>query len=310
VLTVGHHDESVGRLLPYDRLGPFLHEDVMTAFHGERWVSFLGAEGDRTVLHVGALDEDPDGLTSIRTWIGYGDFYLASPDRDSFLGFMRDYSDQVRELGIVDEVSRFDPLLTPPCLPSDDTPALVTGRGIAFVCLDGRPPEHQFNSACHRQIAAARAAGLCFASLTDPTDWAAFRSLLHRSMDRVGAEPYWYLHERTFATLMISPAAALWGVLTPAGEIVSGCLCLTGGAVVEQTLVANLDPGVHRGANDLLNQGVVDLYRRLGYSWLCLGGGRTDASDDSLLRFKRRFSGGVVRRLPLARFVHDRRAIR
>jgi hypothetical protein len=60
-----------------------------------------------------------------------------------------------------------------------------------------------------------------------------------------------------------------------------------------------------RGANDLLTHGIARAFRTKGYRWVCLGGGRTDAIDDKLLAFKRKFGKNTLRPLPLGFIVYD-----
>jgi hypothetical protein len=92
-------------------------------------------------------------------------------------------------------------------------------------------------------------------------------------------------------------------------QLLSGTVVLSSHEVAYSLLVGNMDLRSYSGAHDLATHEIILAMQSRGYKWLCLGGGRSSAHNDSLLQFKAKFSAGCLKPLPLALVTHDSQAL-
>lgn len=122
-------------------------------------------------------------------------------------------------------------------------------------------------------------------------DWRDFAGLYARAMERAAAASSLRFSPGYFTELAGWPAAVL-GAVRIAGRLVAGAVFLFGDGWAHYHLAAREADAPSAAANLLLQAGL-ELAADRGLAGMHLGGGRTPAADDGLLRFKRHLGGEV-----------------
>ena len=134
-----------------------------------------------------------------------------------------------------------------------------------------------------------------------------FRALYTETMERNGADTYYAFSDAYFEALRLGlgPNLRLFGVQV-GGQLVAAAMFMLCGDRMHYHLAGSMGGG---GANNLLIHHAATWGQEHGCRWLHLGGGRTNAPDDSLFRFKASISAG---RLPfyVGRRTHNEAAYR
>ncbi|MFD9332947.1 GNAT family N-acetyltransferase [Streptomyces sp. NPDC060028] len=310
----GAHASRVSDLFGVD-LDAFLREDVLTALHANAWESVLCVEGRHAMLHViVSTPVGTSGWRDVEPFFGYAGPVLTEECPTAFVASAwQAYSAACRERGIVAEVIRFQPDRANH-LPFVDVEGLTVwqGRLISYVPViegDDHAQLAVYTPGCRRQIRGARRR--CRVTHVDsaPLEWSSYRRLADRCLTRNRAAQRWFFDDDFFARLRRSPAVSLWGVRSDVSdELLSAAVVVSARDVAHTLFVANAAPKHLQGAHDLLTHAIVRTAQETGCRWVCLGGGRSSATDDALLRFKLKFGPGFARALPIGFAVHDVRA--
>jgi UDP-N-acetylbacillosamine alanyltransferase len=293
-------------------LDVFQREDVLTPLYGDTWESVLCVEGRHAMLHtIVPVPIGTSGMRDVEPFFGYAGPVLTRDCPPAFVkSAWQSYSAACRERGIVAEVIRFQPDRANH-VPYIDVKSLALwqGRQIAYVPVIQGDDDAQlavYTPACRRQIRSARRRCRVTRVVSDHSEWLTYRRLAHRCLTRNHAARRWYFDDDFFARLRQSPAFSLWAVRSgTSDEMLSAAIVVAARDVVHTLFVANAEPSQLRGAHDLLTHAIVRKARQEGYRWVCLGGGRSTALDDALLRFKLKFGSGSARSLPIGFAVHD-----
>ncbi len=193
------------------------------------------------------------------------------------------------DAGIVSVFLRLHPLLRNAAfLPSWSTVRLdrhsryvdlAAGRAAAWDAADKR----------HRNVVRkAQREGLAV-RWDDPADWQAFPDLYAASMDRLGAPERLRFSEAYFAALAALPAASI----ATTGDRAAASVFLFGPRWGHYLFSAR-DPAAGNHLSSLLLDAALDRAVARGLDGLHLGGGRSAAPDDALLRFKKGLGGRDV----------------
>ena len=313
--TRGGFSARVRRFFPNP--AGFLGEAYLAALNGSDWISVLLDNGSQAMLHVLTPQSIAGSrMTYAAAWVGYPGPLLHSPDPLFVSQAVELYRASCRASGLVAELVRFDPL--------DGTHEHFRGlkgvliddrRQIAIAGLHADPDIacSNYSAPCRREIRKAVDRGVRVERLVlvEPS-MRLFCEAYWRSLDRVGAARRWYFDEATLRALLANPDVEGWWAVTQAEGVLqvhSVVLVLIAGQVAHSLLVGNPSQMRPAGAQDLLTHRVMCAVAARGIRYFCLGGGRTDAPDDSLLRYKAKFCAGGLFPLPQAFILHDSAAL-
>lgn len=255
---------------------------------------------------VGGRAVEP-GMADIEGAYGYGG-PVGNSRRPAFLAAAHGtFREWCREQGVVAEFARLHPLIeTEPLL--DSELRVVDDRETASLALDGFAGGIPFHPSARREVGRAERSGVS-AVFREPggAAWDAFVGVYLRRMAELGADAYYRFTPAYFARLRGLVASAGWLVTAErdGGEVVGAAVFLRGGSRLHYHLSAS-EAGAAPGTANLL---VCAAGRRgftEGLRTLHLGGGRTSAPDDSLLRFKKRLATHS-HRFRIGMRVHDPR---
>lgn len=192
---------------------------------------------------------------------------------------------------VVAEFVRFNPLLANERLAPAET---LVERVREHVVIDLRPPEEQiwrdsYTKVNRNMIRKAERAGV--ECRVGPPEAAIerFCELYQETMDRNQAGRDYYFTRAHFE-LLAAGAPLLACTASLAGRVLAISLFLAAPPRLHYHLSGASPEGLRLGANNLILREAVREGRRRGFECLHLGGGRTGAQDDSLLRFKAGFS--------------------
>lgn len=115
-----------------------------------------------------------------------------------------------------------------------------------------------------------------------------------RTLNAVGANEKWMLSRSQFDLLVSSPGFDTVIITSPKGNVISFAGLLRTGDTLNALLIGNAPSFEEKYATDLL---YYEIIRRAiqgmnGVKFVNFGGGRTLSSDDTLLKFKLKFSLG------------------
>ncbi len=114
-----------------------------------------------------------------------------------------------------------------------------------------------------------------------------FRRLYHRRMELLKADSYYHFSDEYFCQLAQLTESSGWLLAAQAnGEWSAGAVFLRGSRWLHYHLSASAPGQAAPGATNQLIDAAVQLGIQSGLETLHLGGGRTNASDDTLLKFK------------------------
>jgi hypothetical protein len=265
----------------------------------EAW-AYVAEAGDRLLFHpvvlrgiarVGDQKLD-DGWTDTESVYGYSGPLASSGDPAFLAAAWRGYDEWCRARGVVAEFIRFTPLLANHRLAAAGT-EIWRDRETVLLALDGGE-EAIWNryAAVHRNsIRKALKSGVNCAVESPPRHIAQFRALYDGTMRRLGAGAFYYFDDAYYATLVEALGDRLILVMASCeGREVAGALFLLHGDTMHYHLAGSAAEFRHLGVNNLVVHEAARWGTARGYRRLHLGGGRTPAPDDSLFRFKARFS--------------------
>lgn len=120
-----------------------------------------------------------------------------------------------------------------------------------------------------------------------------FTSLYQQTMDKNNAEEFYYFKPEYFEKLIGINGVDLLSVSLDS-EIVSAGFFMHGSDLSHYHLSANNSQFFKENGNYVLLDFAFEQAKSYGCKWMMLGGGRSSDEDDSLLRFKQKFSGELV----------------
>lgn len=287
-------------------------EGFYQAFFASEWDSVLVRAGSSAMLHSLCTSRIPGtDYFDAESWLGYGGplFNEAAQANSKFPHTAIDvYRRSCAERRIVAESIRFDPATAEHEF-LQGIPSLSIGsfRDVVLVPLKSRPGQLHtvYRSECARRLRKYRSRYRV--SIATPDGYARFWRLHSESLTRVGAAPRWFFSERCLNRLLQMNGLHLLEVSTEfSGEPVCAAVIVLA-PVSHSLLVGNLDPYQHPSSCDVLMDAFLEKANAYGASVACLGGGGTTAPDDSLLRYKLRFSKSGRTPLHTGLLVHDDR---
>ena len=263
--------------------------------------AMLLAEGGRSLLIPGLRVAIPEaggpGVTAPQwdwqTCNGYGGPLASADAAPEFLETAwREWRQASRRQGVIAAFFRLHPLLgNVRWLPAGAS--VRRDRATMVVELsDGMEATWQRADSRHRNMVNKGRKEGTRVAWDDPADWAAFAALYHESMERLGAPETLRFGPGYFAALRNLPGAHVAGVRV-GGEFGAGAIFLFGSCWAHYHLSARRVGAGNHLTNCLL-QAALERAVAAGLQRLHLGGGRTAAPDDALLRFKQSLGGRLL----------------
>lgn len=207
--------------------------------------------------------------------------------------------------GIVSEFQRLHPLLANHELYGD---AAAYDREIAYIDLrkDLDVITEEYSRHTRKNLNKARRNGLRVYRSDDTEDVRRFLRLYTEAMERKGARDFYYFDSSFIQSLRDRPATRHeFFHVEIDGKVISSTLVLGAFGILHDYLRAANPEHLSLRPNDLVIDEIAKWAKKEGYRYYVLGGGRTRAEDDGLLRFKKSFTATTAA-FHVYKHVHDR----
>ncbi len=270
---------------------------------GERWFySFI----KRPVLQVGKEDVSELGLSDIESAYGYGGPISSVTDADFLKRARSAFEVWCREQKVVAEFLRFHPLLkTEQFIGCSEHVTVIDDRPTAAMHLLKETVSEGYSKNAAYMIRRGGRAGYRVIEV-GAEQMPQFVKMYRETMEMLGATDYYHFSENYYADLekLVSKNGRLLAVVGEDDKKwVSAGIFLDGEIFSHYHLSASITTCRVPGATNLLLDHAAQLAAGMGKSFLHLGGGRTAAEDDSLLKFKKEM-GSEECRFHIGKCVH------
>ncbi len=228
----------------------------------------------------------------LETPYGYGG-PVANTNDPAFLSrFESAFLAWCEENGIVAEFLRFHPLLQNEHLFREHLEVL---HNRITVTLDLSLSEediwmHRISSQNRNTIRKCEKNGL---TVSESKDYEAFRSIYEETMHRVGAEDF-YLFDSTYYDWMRTDPHCHLLLVHKGTDLLAGAVFMAYGPYFHYHLSGSRTAAMPLAPTNLLLWEAIRFGQRLGCRRMHFGGGLSDSMEDSLFRFKARFSNETL----------------
>lgn len=281
------------------------HEALVHSAISSHWYSVLITDGERAFHSAFAPREIPGSeLYDIEPFHGYCGPLTTTDDQHFLAEALDAYSGVCRDLNVVAELIRFDPLLRNH-EPFANSSRIRVERAKAIVIAECPADEDamigSFSKPCRRDLRRGRR-DFSFRALSDSTE---LRTLYDVAARRMGIANDLKLDRHFFDGVDASPFFTAYGVFD-SSRLVSSALALHHPAGSHYVLAASCED-YPVGSSELMIFGIARESARRGIQKLMLGGGIGSRGDDSLLWFKRKFARANAD-FYIGKLVHDEKA--
>ncbi len=280
-----------------------------------RGLAFLYQEGEerwlypfvrRAIEKIGEEDVSALGLSDIESAYGYGGPISSSDDPEFSQRARACFSEWCRDERIVAEFVRFHPLLqTDRFIGGVENVTIINDRQTAAIPLKGEENPGTYSKNAAYMIRRGARAGYRVIE-QDIEMFPRFVQMYRDTMEMLGAADYYYFSDHYYADLakLVASQGRLLAVVgEDSEEWVSAGLFIDGKTLSHYHLSASITSRRVPGATNLLLDHAAQCAAESGKELLHLGGGRTAAPDDSLLKFKREM-GSLVSDFKIGKCLH------
>lgn len=229
----------------------------------------------------------------IVTPYGYGGPIITEcVDREKLLAeFERRFTEYCTSNDIVSEFIRFHPIFEN-ALDFQKIYDVVYSRHTVGTNLKDYddPVQAEFSKSIRREIRNAEKNGVTVKTILAPKDLSAFKKLYEETMDRNGAEAYYYFPDSYYEYIIQYLGESVLEIqLYFEGEIIASEIYFIDGDLMHAHLLGSSQKMLDLNAGALLEATAARWGREHGYSYIHHGGGRTSAEDDSLYTYKKKY---------------------
>jgi hypothetical protein len=249
----------------------------------------------RPVARVGALAAPP-GLNDIETVYGYSGPVATTTAPDFLAEAWQGFEAWCAERNVVCEFIRFSPLLRSERFASAQTEVSLDRETVEIRLAGGEEALWQgYESTQRNRVRKALRRGLACREASLDDGLATFRDLYEGTMQRAGATGFYFFPDAYYRDLQRTMADCTKLFVVTNGDVpIAAGLFFTSGRTLHYHLGASREDALPLAPNNLLFHQVSLWGQQHGFARLHLGGGRSKAADDALLRFKKRFSPHVL----------------
>ncbi len=259
---------------------------------------FLYGDGGETFLYPFVRQEVPfrPGYFDICSAYGYSGPLATTTDGAFLRAAFAAFQVEAKSRRVVAEVVKCHPLLANHrLLEAGGFPGkLIPVCQTAYVEInvdDEQRWSQIYSHANRKNINKCRRANAQFVVGPDERQWQAFDELYVKTMDANNAAGFYYFTPEYFQKIRTTlPERHLLVSVTVEDKIGAVMLVLLGETMAHCHLVGTERELKGLGVNNFLHHELIQWCKAKGYASLHIGGGRSNAEDDSLLNFKKNFT--------------------
>jgi hypothetical protein len=229
-----------------------------------------------------------DGYYDLESPYGYAGYYINTNDSGFIFRAMESYFKRCKEEKVVAEYLRFHPFISTQDISETLFDFFEIDRKVVVVDLQQNKESRWANySTTTRNI--LRKCIKNDLSFKESDDYELFKSLYKNTMLRNQANESYYFTDDYFSKIFQRLDVKLFKV-SYKNKTLAMSIVLFGPELVHYHLSANSLESLNLNANYYLLDKVFDYATELKKKFMLLGGGRTNHLDDSLFKFKKKFS--------------------
>lgn len=246
----------------------------------------------RDLSKVASLGSAGRGLKDITSAYGYPGPLIMTGDPEFYQSAVRAFCAAMRERSVVSGFIRLHPLFP---MPDDAAPPgriVPRGKTVSIdLTLDPDEIRRQTRADHRRNISKAKRLGFTVSMDRDLDDLDTFLEIYVETMDRVGADTYYYFPREYYLELKEALGGGLWlcSVADPEGRIVTSGLFTEICGIVQFHLSGTRTDALQQRPSKLMIDSVRTWAKERGNDVMHLGGGY-GGKEDALFRFKAGFS--------------------
>lgn len=229
-----------------------------------------------------------DGFYDLETAYGYGGI-ICNTDNENFIEkAVSRYQKQIKAENIFVEFARIHPF-------NDNL--FFSKKYYDFLSLDRQTVivDTTLETAERKRLYSSTTRNIlkhCEKKLTfeQTEDIESFNELYQKTMARNQADSFYYFDLEYFKKLLILENTCLFFVRNETNDIVSAAFFMFSETLGHYHLSANNDDFRNLNGNYFMLDSIFEFAKNKNIKYFHLGGGRTNQTDDSLLRFKQKFS--------------------
>lgn len=271
---------------------------------------FVSVRGGAFVLYPYVrrqiLDSSLEGpCYDIETPYGYGGPVASLDDPELFECFEREFLDYCQKKRIIAEFIRFHPLLKNEELFKHNI-EILHNRTTVWLDLKKSLDEIWMTDISKQNRNIIRKCKKNGLYVERSTDYREFREIYEETMQRVEAEKFYFFGESYYDGMRHDPHYTLMRV-RKSGETLACAVFMRQGIYFHYHLAGSRTEFLKLSPNNLLLWEAIKYAKKNGYEIMHFGGGLTDSQEDTLFRFKKKFSSEVAD-FYIGKRVHNQKA--
>lgn len=290
----------------FDKLDAFHNQDVLSVIFGDNWYSVLITDEEKAFFHVFSNNKIPNSdYFDIEPFLGYSGPVVNNENNEFIITALIKYSEICKEIKIIAEIIRFNPLLNNHLLFKNSIIKVFLSKEIVItICRKDKELQlREFSKSRKRDIKIAEKT-----MVFNPSgDIEVFKKLYFNSIDNRKAKEEWFFKDSIFNRIKNSSNFTILEVKSDK-KVLSTAIIINHLFASYYFLAANTNPQV-TGANDFLLLNACLSSARKEISYLILGGGNSAAVDDPLYIYKKKFSQSSTS-FYMGKLIHDELAFK
>jgi hypothetical protein len=259
-------------------------EDTLFSFEYKEDNSFfINKTIKRPITKIGNIELN-DGFYDLESAYGYGGFYTNSEDKSFIKRAMKEYEKKCKEENIIAEFTRFHPFNDFPLKHQDFLDFNIYDRDVVIKYLS-EDILLSYNAKVRNTV--KRATEKILFQESENID--IFMKLYNETMKKNEASDFYFFSKEYYENLLKNKDIKLYEIIYDSQVIAMGFF-MFGGDIAHYHLSANSALSYKINANYALLHNVFNVAKKLGLNYFLLGGGATPSEEDSLFRFKKKFS--------------------
>ena len=276
------------------KMDAFHNKEVLNTFFKNNWYSFYKKENINYFFHtfnpeVFYLKKMELKFGEVNPFLGY---YgpIVSGSREFIKDALLEYINAIKKLGVIAEVIRFNPLLgNHKFFDGQKKVKLINSKKIVAIKISNDKTNQisEYSKDCKSMLKKGYEKCI-FKKINKQNDWQPFVNFLLNSLKNKNAEKKFFMSNTFFNSAKSCEYFEGYGAYFK-DKMVSAALILKGNKNNYYLMAGNTLEKIP-GANEFLIHEISLICKKEKKEYLILGGGMTTNSNDSLLRFKKKFS--------------------
>jgi hypothetical protein len=244
---------------------------------------FINKTIKRPITQIGSI-KITENYFDLESAYGYGGYYTNSNNKEFISRAMTAYKTRCKSENIIAEFTRYHPFNKFPQLHANQLDFCINDREVVVIDL-----QTDLFKNYKAKVRNTVKRSLENVSFSESTDLKKFYSLYSETMKKNNADEYYFFGIDFFQDLLALKNVTLYAV-SHDQEVVAMAFFMNGQEISHYHLSANSNISYKLNANyAILHQAFLEA-QKIGQKFFLLGGGTTSNIDDSLLRFKSKFS--------------------